>query len=33
MLQALSVRKGAGTYLSQPAPHAMLDVLADAVGY
>jgi hypothetical protein len=31
-LQALSVRKGAGTYLSQPAPRAMLDALADAVG-
>ncbi|KAJ7898249.1 hypothetical protein B0H14DRAFT_3424602 [Mycena olivaceomarginata] len=29
-LQALSVYKGAGTYLSQPAPHAMLDALADA---
>ncbi|KAJ7878738.1 hypothetical protein B0H14DRAFT_3435345 [Mycena olivaceomarginata] len=33
VLDALSVRKGARTYLSQPAPRAMLDALADAVGY
>ncbi|KAJ7691251.1 hypothetical protein B0H14DRAFT_3531962 [Mycena olivaceomarginata] len=30
-LQELSVRKAAGTYLSQPAPRAMLDALAGAV--
>ncbi|KAJ7894491.1 hypothetical protein B0H14DRAFT_3854316 [Mycena olivaceomarginata] len=30
-LQELSVRKAAGTYLSQPAPCAMLDALAGAV--
>ncbi|KAJ7312838.1 hypothetical protein DFH08DRAFT_717152 [Mycena albidolilacea] len=30
-LQELSVRKTAGTYLSQPAPRAMLDALSSAV--
>jgi hypothetical protein len=30
-LQELSVRKAAGTYLSQPAPRAMLDALSSAV--
>jgi hypothetical protein len=30
-LQELSVRKAAGTYLSQPAPRAMLDALSNAV--
>ncbi|KAJ7678031.1 hypothetical protein DFH06DRAFT_1422484 [Mycena polygramma] len=30
-LRSLAVRKGAGTYLSQPAPRALLDALADAV--
>ncbi|KAF7369158.1 hypothetical protein MVEN_00243000 [Mycena venus] len=30
-LRELSVRKAAGTYLSQPAPRAMLDALADVV--
>ncbi|KAF8201283.1 hypothetical protein K438DRAFT_1965786 [Mycena galopus ATCC 62051] len=31
-LQELYVRKSAGTYLSQPAPRAMLDALAGSVG-
>ncbi|KAJ7678020.1 hypothetical protein DFH06DRAFT_1121559 [Mycena polygramma] len=30
-LRALTVRKSPGTYLSQPAPRALLDALADAV--
>ncbi|KAJ7678047.1 hypothetical protein DFH06DRAFT_1465834 [Mycena polygramma] len=30
-LRGLAVRKAAGTYLSQPAPRALLDALADAV--
>ncbi|KAJ7678039.1 hypothetical protein DFH06DRAFT_1422497 [Mycena polygramma] len=30
-LRTLAVRKGAGTYLSQPAPRALLGALADAV--
>jgi hypothetical protein len=30
-LCALTVRKGAGTYLSQPAPRALLDAFADAL--
>ncbi|KAJ6504064.1 hypothetical protein C8R47DRAFT_1104137 [Mycena vitilis] len=30
-LRSLAVRKAAGTYLSQPAPRALLDALADAV--
>ncbi|KAJ6504079.1 hypothetical protein C8R47DRAFT_1067054 [Mycena vitilis] len=30
-LRTLAVRKAAGTYLSQPAPRALLDTLADAV--
>ncbi|KAJ7929415.1 hypothetical protein B0H13DRAFT_2652360 [Mycena leptocephala] len=30
-LRALTIRKGAGTYLDQPAPRALLDALADAV--
>ncbi|KAJ6551261.1 hypothetical protein B0H19DRAFT_1073004 [Mycena capillaripes] len=30
-VRSLTVRKGAGTYLSQPAPRAMLDALADVV--
>ncbi|KAJ7899398.1 hypothetical protein B0H13DRAFT_2664333 [Mycena leptocephala] len=30
-LRALTIRKGAGTYLNQPAPRALLDALADAM--
>jgi hypothetical protein len=30
-LRALTIRKSAGTHLNQPAPHALLDTLADAV--
>jgi hypothetical protein len=30
-LRALTIRKGAGTYLDQPVPRALLDALADAV--
>jgi hypothetical protein len=30
-LRGLTIRKGAGMYLNQPAPRALLDALVDAV--